>query len=379
VRKRDNIQILTKHTAIDLITFPHHAKDPFAIYRDPICLGAYVFDQEKKTIFPIVARYTVLSTGGLGRIYLNTTNPPGIRGDGIAMAYRVGARIINAEYAQFHPTALYTRCNTRFLISEAVRGEGARLLTPDGQPFMEKYAPEWKDLALRDNVTRAIYWEMLSRDYPYVLLDLASTKSPADIKKRFPQIYQNCLMENVNISREPIPVVPAAHYFCGGVQVDLYGRSIILGLYAIGEVSCTGVHGANRLASTSLLEGVVWGRRAADHFRVCKEVHPFRDVDTKPWSLEGLIYEPDPALIQGDLKNLQNLMWHYVGLVRNNYRMKRADRDLRYLRHGIEDFYRKTTLSDDLIGLRNAIQAAQIVTYAAIRNRSSRGAHYRED
>jgi L-aspartate oxidase len=187
---------------------------------------------------------------------------------------------------------------------------------------MEKCAPEWKDLALRDNVARVIYWEMLSRDYPYVLLDLASTKSPADIKKRFPQIYQNCLMENVNISREPIPVVPVAHYFCGGVQVDLYGRSTIPGLYAIGEVSCTGVHGANRLASTSLLEGVVWGRRAADHIRVCKEVHPFLDVDIKPWSLEGLIYEPDPALIQGDLKNLQNLMWHFVGLVRNNFRMK---------------------------------------------------------
>lgn len=379
IREKPNIQILTRHTAIDLITFPHHAQDPFAIYRDPICLGAYVFNQIEKTILPVVARQTVLSTGGLGRIYLNTTNPPGIRGDGVAMAYRAGARIINAEYVQFHPTALYTRGNTRFLISEAVRGEGARLLTPDEEPFMEKYAPEWKDLAPRDIVARGIYWEMLSNDYAYVLLDLASRKPPGEIKARFPQIYQNCLKENIDITRDPIPVVPAAHYFCGGVQVDLNGRSTVPGLYAIGEVSCTGVHGANRLASTSLLEGLVWGARAADDIRARKDQHPFNEKDINPWSLEGLIYEPDPALIQGDLKNIQNLMWHYVGLVRNNYRMKRADRDLRYLRHEIEDFYRKTTLSDDLIGLRNAIQAAQIVTYAAIRNPTSRGAHYRED
>ncbi|MBT3239985.1 MAG: L-aspartate oxidase [Chloroflexi bacterium] len=379
LEEKSNVTLLRNHTAIDLITFPHHAVDPLKIYESPICLGAYTYNQNEKKVIRILANQTILATGGLGQIFQNTTNPTTSRGDGLAMAYRAGARILNAEYIQFHPTALYNPGPTRFLISEAVRGEGAVLLTPNGDSFIEKYAPEWKELAPRDVVARAIYWEMLHNDYPHVFLDISSIKKPGEIKNRFPQIYENCLKFNIDISSQPIPVVPAAHYFCGGVQVDLNGQSSIPGLYAIGEVSCTGVHGANRLASTSLLEGLVWGHQAAEHIRSLPNKNGFSEKDVPKWFSDNLRYEPDPALIQVDMASIRNLMWHYVGLIRNQYQINRAIRDLTNLRSEIENFYRKTLLSDGLIGLRNGIQAAQIVTHAASQNRTSRGAHYRED
>lgn len=379
LEEKSNITLLKNHTAIDLITFPHHAVDPLKIYESPVCLGAYTFDQKEKTVIRILANQTILATGGLGQIFLNTTNPPTSRGDGLAMAYRAGARILNAEYIQFHPTTLYTPGPTRFLISEAVRGEGAVLITPKGDSFMEHYAPKWKELAPRDVVARAIYWEMLNNDYRHVYLDIASHKKPEEIKQRFPQIYENCLRENIDITSQPIPVVPAAHYFCGGVQVDLHGKTTIPGLYAVGEVSCTGVHGANRLASTSLLEGLVWGHQAAEHIRSLSSKNSLSEKDVPKWYTGDLRYDPDPALIQVDMTNIRNLMWHYVGLIRNQYQLNRAIRDLTNLRSEIENFYRKTRMSDDLIGLRNGIQTAQIVTYAASQNRTSRGAHYRED
>ncbi len=257
--EQPNISLLPRHTAVDLLTFPHHALDPMAVYQPFRCHGAYVFDQDTRKVKPILAGRTILATGGLGQIFLNTSNPQGSRGDGLAMAYRAGARVVNAEYIQFHPTALHMPGATKFLISEAVRGEGGVLLTPDGDSFMERHAPQWKDLAPRDIVARAIYWEMVENDFHYVLLDIASHMKPDAIKARFPQIYALCQSQDIDITQRPIPVVPAAHYFCGGVLVDLWGRSTIPGLYAVGEVSCTGVHGANRLASTSLLEGLVWG------------------------------------------------------------------------------------------------------------------------
>jgi L-aspartate oxidase len=374
-----NIQLLTKHTVVDLITFPHHASNPQAVYQPLTCHGAYVFDQETRQVVPILARKTILATGGIGQIYLNTTNPTGARGDGVAMAYRAGANIINAEYVQFHPTALSSSDATKFLISEAVRGEGGILLTPQGKPFMERYAPEWKDLAPRDIVARGIYSEMVDKGYPYVLLDIASHRDASYIRERFPHIYAYCLEKNIDITHQPIPVVPAAHYFCGGVQVDLSGRTSIPNLYAVGEVSCTGVHGANRLASTSLLEGLVWGVQAAEDIQAQSPVLLLNDQDVPEWNDSGLIYEPDPNLIQGDMHSVRNLMWHYVGLVRSEYRLNRAIRDLRQLWLDIEEFYRKTRLSDGLIGLRNSVQTALIVAYAAHRNRTSRGCHYRED
>jgi len=374
-----NITLLKKNTVVDLITFPHHASDPLAVYQPLICHGAYVFNQETRRVVPMLARKTILATGGIGQIFLNTTNPSGARGDGVAMAYRAGANVINAEYVQFHPTALNSLDTTKFLISEAVRGEGGVLLTPQGKPFMERYSTEWKDLAPRDIVARAIYSEMVDNGYPYVLLDIASHQSAAYIKERFPHIYAYCLEQNIDITRQPIPVVPAAHYFCGGVQVDLQGRTSIPNLYAVGEVSCTGVHGANRLASTSLLEGLVWGVQAAEDIRAQSPGLLLTENDVPEWNDSGLIYEVDPNLIQGDMHSVRNLMWHYVGLVRSEYRLNRAIRDLRQLWLDIEEFYRKTRLSDGLIGLRNSVQTALIVAYAAHRNRVSRGCHYRED
>jgi L-aspartate oxidase len=378
-----NVEIETDFTVVDLITYPHHSRDPLKAYEPITCHGAYVFDRKAHLVHRTLAAATILATGGLGRIYRNTTNPVGARGDGLGMASRAGARIINAEYIQFHPTALAVPGAEGFLISEAVRGEGGVLLTPEGEPFMEKYSPEWKDLAPRDVVARAIHNEMEDHNYSYVLLDIASHMPAAKIKARFPNIYNECRRVGVDISREPIPVVPAAHYFCGGVAVDEWGRSSIENLFAIGEVSCTGLHGANRLASTSLLEGLVWGSRAADDVerRLSKEDHtippPLDDVP--PWDESGLTEAPDPALIQGDMQTIQNIMWHYVGLIRSGDRLSRAIRELRHLQNEIETFYSVTKLSDGLIGLRNAVEVALLVAQAARHNRTSRGCHYRSD
>ncbi len=379
IESRPNIRILAAHTAVDLITSPHHARDPLAIYREPVCHGAYIYDRASRNVIRILAKQVILASGGLGQIFLNTTNPNGARGDGLAMAYRAGARTANSEYVQFHPTAMHMPGATKFLISEAVRGEGGVLLTPKGEPFMARYAPKWKDLAPRDIVARSIYWEMLSNDYPYVLLDIASHKKADEIKTRFPQIYERCLEMEIDITQRPIPVVPAAHYYCGGVLVDEWGRSSLKGLYAIGEVSCTGVHGANRLASTSLLEGLVWGERAARHIR---EFAPAAAVDESAvpvWDVSNALYEADPTLVQGDMQTIRNIMWHYVGLVRSPYRLNRALRELNHLRTEIEGFYRKSRLTDGLIGLRNSVQAALIVANAARMNKVSRGCHYREE
>jgi L-aspartate oxidase len=378
----DNVKIETNATAVDLITFPHHSRDPLDNYQPISCHGSYVFDRTENKVHRYLSDVTVLATGGLGRIYRNTTNPVGARGDGLAMAHRAGARIANAEYVQFHPTALAAPGAEGLLISEAVRGEGGVLLTPDMRPFMADYSPEWKDLAPRDIVARAIHHEMETHGYSHVLLDLASHMPSDQIRERFPFICEQCLKVGIDFSREPVPVVPAAHYFCGGVLVNEWGNTDIENLYAIGEISCTGVHGANRLASTSLLEGLVWGNRAAiDVEKVLSSNPPQRPAfeDIPRWDESGLSSDPDPALIHGDMQTIQNIMWHYVGLVRNADRLSRAIRELRHLWNEIETFYRTTKLSDGLIGLRNAVEVALIVAQAAQHNRQSRGCHYRQD
>ena len=377
-----NVEILTQVTAVDLITFPHHSRDPQDAYAPLACYGAYGFEQREGTVHRYLAPYTILATGGVGRLYRSTTNPVGARGDGLAMAHRAGARIANAEYIQFHPTALAIPGAEGFLISEAVRGEGGILLTPEGEPFMQRYAPKWKDLAPRDVVARAIHSEMEEKGYTHVLLDIASRMDADALRERFPSIYQTCLRAGMDITREPIPVVPAAHYFCGGVLVDLRGRSSIESLYAVGEVSCTGVHGANRLASTSLLEGLVWGENAARDIEARFRESPPLPIPLEsipPWDESGLTAEPDPALIQGDMQTIQNIMWHYVGLVRSGDRLSRAIRELRHLWNEIETFYRTTRLSDGLIGLRNAVESALVIANAARHNPRSRGAHFRID
>lgn len=378
LKTRPNVTLLTDHTAVDLITFPHHSLDPLSIYEGRACHGAYVLDRERGEINRVLAGHTILATGGLGQIYRNTTNPKGARGDGLAMAWRAEVRVVNAEYVQFHPTTLSVRGAPNLLISEAVRGEGAVLLTPDThEPFMQRYDPEWRDLAPRDVVARAIHIEMLEHGYDNVLLDIASKHPAQYIRDRFPQLIDTCARYGIDPTTQPIPVVPAAHYFCGGVLVDDRGRTNFDGLYAVGEVSCTGLHGANRLASTSLLEGLVWGDRAArDIARQRRDPIPSDRVP--PWvHMDDLL--PDPALIEGDMLTIRNTMWHYVGLIRTADRLNRADRELRHLFHEIETFYRSARLNDALIGLRNAIQAARIVTFSARRNRVSRGTHYRAD
>lgn len=378
-----NITVLTNVTAVDLITFPHHSRDPLKAYQPVACHGVYGFDRNEHTVHRYFAANTILATGGIGRIYMNTTNPAGARGDGLAMAHRAGARIENAEYVQFHPTSLSTPGAEGFLISEAVRGEGGVLLNPDGYAFMADYSPEWKDLAPRDVVARAIHHQMETCGYSYVLLDIASHMEAEQIKSRFPNIYQKCLSAGIDITKEPIPVVPAAHYFCGGVLVDGFGRSSIQNLYAVGECSCTGLHGANRLASTSLLEGLTWGKRAAlniEQSLTGKSTFLFEHInEVPPWDESGLTAEPDASLIQGDMQTIRNIMWHYVGLERNAERLSRAIRELRHMWSEIETFYRTTRLSDGLIGLRNAVEVSLIITRSALHNRQSRGCHYRQD
>lgn len=377
LKERPNITLLTDHTAVDLITFPHHSLDPLDIYEPMACYGAYVLEQGTDRVIRVLAGNTILATGGLGQIFRNTTNPRGARGDGLAMAWRAGMRVVNNEFVQFHPTALSVRGAPNLLISEAVRGEGAILLTAEGQPFMARYDPEWKDLASRDVVARAIFMEMLENGYEHVYLDIASKKPAGFIRERFPQLVETCARYDIDPTSEPVPVVPAAHYFCGGVLVDSWGHTDFDGLYAVGEVSCTGVHGANRLASTSLLEGLTWGSRAAQHIAENPR-DPIATDRVPEWIYPG-DGEPDPALIEGDLSNIRNTMWHYVGLIRTTKQMDRAERDLRHQFHEIETFYRAVRLNDALIGLRNAIQAARIITFAARRNRASRGTHYRTD
>jgi L-aspartate oxidase len=376
VMQMPNVRVLTQATAVDLLTLSHHSMTPSDCYEPPTCVGAYVFMQSDGRVEPVLANETLLATGGLGQLYLHTTNPRGARGDGIAMAYRAGARMLNLEYIQFHPTALFAE-GERFLISEAVRGEGGVLVTRSGEPFMHRYH-ELGNLAPRDVVARAIHEEMLARGEPCMYLDISHRESRW-IKQRFPNIYQKCLSVGIDMTRQPIPVVPAAHYSCGGVAVDLQGRSSIRRLRAAGEVSCTGVHGANRLASTSLLEGLVWGieagRSVAEDLRAAGGDYYFPTI--APWRYEK---EPsDPAHILQDWLTIKYTMWNYVGLVRSTKRMKRARAILRELQTEIEYFYERAQLTDDVIGLRNGCQAALAVLFAALENRRSHGAHYRVD
>lgn len=378
LQEQSRIHFLSGYTAVDLLTPEHHSLNRLDIYRPNACVGAYLLDQKTNRVLRCLAKKTVLASGGLGRIFLRTTNPPGARGDGLAMAYRAGARVINNEFIQFHPTVFYHEYKPTFLISEAVRGAGARLVDADGRPFMEKYSAEWKDLAPRDLVAAGIHKEMIGRGLSNVFLDAASYISAERIESEFPNIQEKCRENGLDMRKDLIPVVPAAHYSCGGVWADEWGRSTIENLYALGEVSCTGVHGANRLASTSLLEGLVWAVRSSRHIRQSitdSALFPAKNIP--PWQEANHDF-PDPALIQQDMSSIKHIMWNYVGLVRNNHRLQRALRELRNLENEIERFYRVTRLTDELIGLRNAVRSAFIVTMAAWSNKRSMGCHYRE-
>ncbi len=378
LKKYSNVKLLTGHTAVDLLTVPHHSRNPVFYYREPQCIGAYVLDNQTKKVKTIFASYTILATGGCGAVYLYTSNPRGAIGDGYAMAYRAAARIVNMEYIQFHPTSLFHRDADGFLISETVRGEGARLKTRDGRTFMENYT-EKKELAPRDEVTRAIYEEMTNSNSPYVYLDLASY-AKFDIKKRFPNIHRTCLKYGVDITKDPIPVVPAAHYCCGGVLADEWGKSSLKGLYAVGEVSCTGVHGANRLASTSLLEGLVWGTRASKHIASHFDpARPYEPREVHEWYYPEKEEKIDPALVNQDWISIRSTMWNYAGIIRTKKRLERAKADLEYLRHRIEKFYKEASMDPTVVGLKHGIQVALLITHAALSNPISRGSHFIKD
>ncbi|MGB2907463.1 MAG: L-aspartate oxidase [Candidatus Aminicenantaceae bacterium] len=375
LRTLSNVTFLTGHTAVDLLTIPHHSKNPTSFYEEPRCIGAYVLENRTQQVKTLFAARTVLATGGCGAIFLFTSNPRSAIGAGYAMAYQAGARIINMEYIQFHPTLLFHRDSESFLISETVRGEGARLKTKDGRLFMQNYNAK-EELAPRDEVTRAIYEEMTNSSSNYVTLDLASY-AKIDIQKRFPNIYATCLEFGIDITKMPIPVVPAAHYCCGGALVDGWGRTSLRDLYAVGETACTGVHGANRLASTSLLEGLVWGTRAAQ-----KIIQEFDDQrvyagdEIHEWYYPSDEEESDPALINQDWSAIRNTMWNYAGIIRTPKRLERARADLDYLRHRIERFYRAARMDPKVVGLKHGIQVAMLITQAALGNPVSRGAHF---
>jgi L-aspartate oxidase len=375
VLKEPHVTVLTRRSAIDLLSLSHHSRNPRDVYAAPTCVGAYVFDHETRRVQPFMAKETILATGGLGRIFLHTTNPTGACGDGVAMAYRAGARCINMQFVQFHPTTLY-HGDERFLISESLRGEGARLVDTAGREFMVDYHPDGS-LAPRDVVARGIHQMMHETGADCAYLDI-SHKPAAWIRSRFPQIYAKCFEIGLDITKQKIPVVPAAHYSCGGVAVDGWGRSSMHRLRAVGEVSCTGLHGANRLASTSLLECLVWGTRAGEQAAAeCASAGQYYLPDISPWQYET---EPvDPALIAQDWLTIRQTMWNYVGLVRTRRRLDRAQQILRELHLEIGRFYARSELSDALIGLRDGVQTSLVVLLAALEARESRGCHYRAD
>ncbi len=372
IAKHPQITSLSGRTAMDLLTSSHHSANLQDTYRLPRCFGALFFNQATGEVEPVFARQTILATGGIGRLYLHTTNPVEARGDGIAMAWRAGARCVNLHYIQFHPTALYHESG-RFLISEAVRGEGGLLVDDEGREFMTRFHPDG-NLAPRDVVARGIHQTMIEHKIPSVYLDI--THKPSRwIEDRFPAIYARCQSIGLDMAQEPIPVVPAAHYSCGGVAVDLNGQTSIADLYAVGEVSCTGLHGANRLASTALLECLVWGHQAgqaAAQAGLTNTQEPFPDI--RPWEYQQ--EDIDQALIAQDWETIRHIMWNYVGLVRTSKRMQRARTMLRQLQMEVEEFYKAAVLSDDMIGLRNGVQTALAILFAASETQESRGCHY---
>lgn len=377
VLNHPNIQILKETTAIDLLTPSHHSTEKLSIYEPLSCIGAYLLDQKTGKVMTCLAKKTILATGGLGQIYEFTSNPEGARGDGIAMAQRAGARILNLEYIQFHPTTFYHTEAPRFLITESARGEGAKLVNSRGEPFMQKYNKK-KDLATRDIIARSIYKEMLSSNTNNVYLDLRSYIPEKKIIERFPTIRETLLKYEIDIAKDLVPVVPAAHYSCGGIYTNIEtAETTIKNLYAIGEVACTGLHGANRLASTSLLEGLVWAVRATKSIKTSiknTKVNFWKDVS--PWQYSESI-SADPSLISHDLQTIKSIMWNYVGLERTTSRLARARIELGHIERSIDQFYNNSKISDNLLGLRNIARTAVLVTEAAWENKQSIGCHYR--
>ncbi len=370
VRSRPNIHLFERHIAVDLISGRKLDIEPDR------CLGAYVLDRQGGEVKTLLARFVAVATGGASKVYLYTSNPDVSTGDGIAMAWRAGCRVANMEFMQFHPTCLYHPQARTFLITEALRGEGGRLLLPNGEPFMPRF-DERAELAPRDIVARAIDYEMKRLGAECLYLDISHR--PADfVVEHFPTIHARCLELGIDITREPIPVVPAAHYTCGGVVTDEMARTDLPGLYAIGEVAYTGLHGANRMASNSLLECLVFATQAAADIQArLPGVPPPPDVP--PWDASR-VQEPDEAVVVShNWEELRRFMWDYVGIVRTNKRLQRARRRVDLLRHEIIEYYGNFPVSNDLLELRNLVDVADLIVQSAQRRRESRGLHYTLD
>jgi len=368
VKASPRVRILENHCAVDLITL--------AKYGGPeVCAGAYVLDEDSGQVVTFLARAVVLASGGAGKVYLYTTNPDVASGDGVAMAYRAGAEIANLEFYQFHPTCLYHPQARRFLLTEAMRGEGAVLRRVDGSAFMKEHDPRG-DLAPRDVVARAVDFEMKKTGAEHVLLDITD-KKPAFVRDRFPNIYEECLRWGIDITQQPIPVVPAAHFMCGGVTTNFEGRTTIPGLWAIGECASTGLHGANRLASNSLLEGLVFGHRAGVALKDIDRSKPWPEVPE--WEVGDATPSDEAVIITQNWDELRRLMWNYVGIVRSNSRLRRAARRIALLQEEIAEYYWKHVVTRDLLELRNIACVAQLVVECAASRRESRGLHFTID